>query len=107
MARAPATLEIPDHFPEPRARQPGTVIYPLPQMLLPILAGTLPGAEENSVEIEECDNEHPDFLRMVLPNADSMLRQNALNEPEQCYSPCSAMFSGRAPRRLTSTRTRT
>lgn len=87
MAQTGATLAILDHFAALRdPRQAWKVIYPLPEILLLILAATLAGAED-FVEIEEWGNEHIDFLRTFLAYADDIPSHDALNDLVNALDP--------------------
>lgn len=87
MAQTQATLAILDHFSALKdPRQAWKVIYPLPEILLLILAGTLAGAED-FVEIEEWGNEHLDFLRTFLPYAAGIPSHDALNDLVNALDP--------------------
>jgi predicted transposase YbfD/YdcC len=87
MAQAQATLAILDHFAALKdPRQAWKVIYPLPEIMLLILAATLAGAED-FVEIEEWGNEHLDFLRTFLPYADGIPSHDALNDLVNALDP--------------------
>lgn len=87
MAKAPAKLAILDHFSALRdPRQAWKVVYPLPELLLLILAGTLAGAED-FVEIEEWGEEHLDFLRTFLPFEHAIPSHDALNDLVNALDP--------------------
>ena len=87
MATTPARLAILDHFSALRdPRQAWKVIYPLPEILLLILAATLAGAED-FVEIEEWGNENLPFLRGFLPFADGIPSHDALNDLVNALDP--------------------
>lgn len=84
---APAKLAILEHFSALKdPRQAWKVIYPLPEIMLTILAATLAGAED-FVEIEEWGNEHLDFLRTFLPYADGIPSHDALNDLVNALDP--------------------
>jgi hypothetical protein len=66
MAATQAKLGILDHFSALQdPRQAWKVIYPLPEIMLLILAATMASAED-FVEIEEWGEEQLDFLRTFL-----------------------------------------
>jgi len=87
MARPQATPGILDHFSALEdPRQAWKVIYPLPEILLLILAATLAAAED-FVEIEEWGNEHLDFLRTFLPYEHDIPSHDALNDLVNALDP--------------------
>lgn len=87
MARSQATPGILDHFSALEdPRQAWKVIYPLPEILLLILAATLAAAED-FVEIEEWGNEHLDFLRTFLPYEHDIPSHDALNDLVNALDP--------------------
>ena len=67
MAATQAKLGILDHFSALQDRRHAwKVFYPLPEIMLLILAATMASAED-FVEIEEWGEEQLDFLRTFLP----------------------------------------
>ena len=60
-------------------RQSWKVVYPLPEILLLILCGTLSGAED-FVEIERWGRQKLDFLRRLLPFAHGIASHDTLND---------------------------
>lgn len=69
-----------DHFAALRdPRQSWKVVYPLPEVLLTILSGTLAGAED-FVEIRRWALLHMDFLRGFLPFASGIPSHDTLND---------------------------
>lgn len=92
MARSQATAGILDHFSALEdPRQAWKVIYPLPEILLLILAATLAAAED-FVEIEEWGNGHLDFLRTFLPYEHGIPSHDALNDLVNALDP--ELFKG-------------
>jgi len=82
-----AKLGILDHFSAlTDPRQAWKVVYPLPEILLLVLAATLAGAED-FVEIEEWGNEHLDFLRTFLSYEDGIPSHDALNDLVNALDP--------------------
>lgn len=67
-------------------RQAWKVIYPLPEILLLILAATIASAED-FVEIEEWGDQHLDFLRTFLPFRDGIPSHDALNDLVNALDP--------------------
>jgi hypothetical protein len=87
MARSQATPGILDQFSAlDDPRQAWKVIYPLPEILLLVLAATLAAAED-FVEIEEWGNEHLDFLRTFLPYEHDIPSHDALNDLVNALDP--------------------
>jgi predicted transposase YbfD/YdcC len=87
MAKAQARLGILDHFSALEdPRQSWKVVYPLPEIMLLILAATLAGADD-FVEIEEWGNEHLDFLRTFLPYEHGIPSHDALNDLVNALDP--------------------
>ncbi len=87
MARSQATPGILDHFSAlDDPRQAWKVVYPLPEILLLILAATLAAAED-FVEIEEWGNEQLDFLRTFLPYEHGIPSHDALNDLVNALDP--------------------
>lgn len=73
-------LSFLDHFAALRdPRQSWKVVYPLPEVLLTILAGTIAGAED-FVEIRRWAVLHIDFLRRFLPFERSIPSHDTLND---------------------------
>ena len=69
-----------DHFSALRdPRQSWKVVYPLPEILLTVLSGTLAGAED-FVEIRRWALLHLDFLRRFLPFASGIPSHDTLND---------------------------
>lgn len=92
MSNGQAKLGILDHFAALQdPRQSWKVIYPLPEILLLILAATIAGAED-FVEIEEWGNERLDFLRAFLPFASGIPSHDALNDLVNALDP--ELFKG-------------
>jgi len=60
-------------------RQAWKVVYPLPEILLLVLCGTLAGAN-NFVEIEEWGMDRQDFLRRFLPYENGVASHDTLND---------------------------
>lgn len=60
-------------------RQSWKVVYPLPEILLVVLCGTLAGAS-NFVEIEEWGEDRLDFLRRILPYERGIASHDTLND---------------------------
>ena len=60
-------------------RQAWKVLYPLPEILLVVLCGTLAGAED-FVEIRRWGAVNLDFLRRLLPFADGIPSHDTLND---------------------------
>ena len=73
-------LSFLDHFAALRdPRQSWKVVYPLSQVLLTVLAGTIAGAED-FVEIRRWAKLHVDFLRRFLPFAKGITSHDTLND---------------------------
>ena len=73
-------------------RQSWKVVYPLPEVLLLILCGTLAGAED-FVEIERWGRRKLDFLRRLLPFKNGIASHDTLNDvmnalPSALFSDC-------------------
>ena len=73
-------------------RQAGKVLYPLPEILLTVLCGTMAGAE-NLVEIERWATRKLDFLRRFLPFAKGIASHDTLADvlnalPAETFSSC-------------------
>lgn len=69
-----------DHFAALRdPRQSWKVVYPLPEVLLTVLSGTLAGAKD-FVEIRRWAMLHMDFLRRFLPFASGIASHDTLND---------------------------
>jgi hypothetical protein len=80
MIKSQATLGLIDHFSTlADPRQAWKVIYPLPEIMLTILAATHASADD-FVEIEEWGNENLAFLRSFLAYADGIPSHDALND---------------------------
>lgn len=87
MATTQARIALIDHFcalEDPR--QSWKVIYPLPEILLLILAATLAGADD-FVEIEEWGNENLAFLRTFLAYEHGIPSHDALNDLVNALDP--------------------
>lgn len=87
MAATPAKIALIDHFcalEDPR--QAWKVVYPLPEILLLILAATLAGADD-FVEIEEWGNENLAFLRTFLAYEHGIPSHDALNDLVNALDP--------------------
>lgn len=75
-----ARTSLIDHFSALRdPRQSWKVLYPLPEILLVVLCGTLAGAED-FVEIRRWASMHLGFLRRFLPFADGVASHDTLND---------------------------
>ena len=73
-------------------RQAWKVVYPLPEILLIVLCGTMAGAED-FVEIERWANRKLGFLRRLLPFANGIPSHDTLNDvinalPAEAFSDC-------------------
>ena len=69
-----------DHFAALRdPRQSWKVVYPLPEVLLTVLSGTIAGAED-FVEIRRWAMLHMDFLRRILPFTNGIASHDTLND---------------------------
>lgn len=88
-----------DHF---RAlddpRQSWKVVYPLPEVLLVVLCGTMAGAED-FVEIERWANKKLDFLRRLLPFTRGVPSHDTLNDvlnalPAPLFAECFTAWVG-------------
>jgi predicted transposase YbfD/YdcC len=80
-------LAILDHFcalEDPR--QSWKVVYPMPEIMLLILAATIAGADD-FVEIEAWGNERLDFLRTFLPYEHGIPSHDALNDLVNALDP--------------------
>jgi predicted transposase YbfD/YdcC len=87
MIKSPATLGLIDHFSTlADPRQSWKVIYPLPEIMLTILAATLASADD-FVEIEEWGNENLAFLRGFLAYADGIPSHDAFNDLVNALDP--------------------
>ena len=87
MATAPAKIALIDHFSALEdPRQAWKVVYPLPEILLLILAATLAGADD-FVEIEEWGNENLAFLRTFLAYEHGIPSHDALNDLVNALDP--------------------
>jgi predicted transposase YbfD/YdcC len=87
MATAGAKIALIDHFSAlSDPRQSWKVIYPLPEILLLILAATLAGADD-FVEIEEWGNENLVFLRTFLAYEHGIPSHDALNDLVNALDP--------------------
>ena len=73
-------LSFLDHFSAPDdPRQPDKVVYPLPEIMLLILCGTLAGAED-FMEIRQWARQKLRFLRSILPFARGIPSHDTLND---------------------------
>ena len=80
MVKSQATLKLIDHFSTlTDPRQAWKVVYPLPEIMLTVLAATLACADD-FVEIEEWGNANLPFLRGFLAYADGIPSHDALND---------------------------
>jgi predicted transposase YbfD/YdcC len=87
MAATEAKLGILDHFSALQdPRQAWKVVYPLPEIMLLILAATMASAED-FVEIEEWGEEQLDFLRTFLPYENGIPSHDALNDLVNALDP--------------------
>lgn len=73
-------------------RQAWKVVYPLPEVLLTVLCGTMAGAQD-FVEIERWANRKLDFLRRFLPFAKGVPSHDTLNDvinalPAESFQAC-------------------
>ena len=73
-------------------RQAWKVVYPLPEVLLTVLCGTMAGAED-FVEIQRWADRKLDFLRRFLPFARGIPSHDTLNDvfnalPAEAFSAC-------------------
>jgi predicted transposase YbfD/YdcC len=85
-------IAILDHFSALKdPRQAWKVVYPLPEIMLVILAATIAGADD-FVEIEAWGNEHLDFLRKYLPYERGIPSHDALNDLVNALDP--ELFKG-------------
>jgi predicted transposase YbfD/YdcC len=75
-----ADLSLLDHFSALRdPRQPGKVVYPLPEIMLLVLCATLAGAED-FVEVRHWGRKKLPFLRAMLPYASGIPSHDTLND---------------------------
>ncbi len=80
MSTDPVTPALIDHFAALEdPRQAAKVLYPLPEILLLVLCGTLAGAED-FVEMRRWGNVHQAFLRRFLAYADGIPSHDTLND---------------------------
>ena len=87
MIKSQATLGLIDHFSmlaDPR--QAWKVVYPLPEIMLTVLAATLACADE-FVENEEWGNANLRFLRGFMAYADGIPSHDALNDLVNALDP--------------------
>jgi predicted transposase YbfD/YdcC len=83
----PAGTSLLDHFATLKdPRQTAKVLYPLPEILLLLLAGTLAGADDFS-EMELWGNEHLAFLRRLLPYQHGIPSHDTLGEVVSALDP--------------------
>lgn len=73
-------------------RQSWKVVYPLPEVLLVVLCGTMAGADDFA-EIERWGNRKLDFLRRLLPFEDGVPSHDTLNDvmnalPGELFAAC-------------------
>jgi hypothetical protein len=77
---SPVSVPILDHFAALRdPRQGWRVVFPLPEVLLVVLRGTIAGAED-FVEVRRWARLHIDFLRRFLPFAHGIPSPDTLND---------------------------
>src|SRR5271166_1316057 len=77
---SPVGVPFLDHFAALRdPRQGWKIIFPLPEVLLVALCGTIAGAED-FVEIRRWARLHIDFLRRFLPFAHGIPSHDTLND---------------------------
>ena len=77
---SPVSVPILDHFAALRdPRQSWKVVFPLPEILLVVLCGTIAGAED-FVEVRRWARLHIDFLRRFLPFAHGIPSHDTLND---------------------------
>ena len=75
-----SSKSLTDHFSALEdPRQAWKVVYPLPEILLLVLCGTLAGAN-NFVEIEEWGLDRQEFLRRFLPYEKGVASHDTLND---------------------------
>ena len=87
MAQVRRQVALLDHFSALEdPRQQWKITYPLPEILLVILAATLAGADD-FVEIAAWGKEHIDFLRQFLPFANGVPSHDALNDLMNALDP--------------------
>ncbi len=76
----PAAPSLIDHFAALEdPRQSWKVLYPLPEVVLLVLCGTLAWAED-FVEVRRWGQTHQDFLRRLLPFKDGLPSHDTLND---------------------------
>jgi predicted transposase YbfD/YdcC len=76
----PSSLSLIDHFAAlDDPRQSGKVLYPLPEILLVVLCGTLAGAED-FVEMRRWAGVNHSFLQRFLPYAGGLPSHDTLND---------------------------
>ena len=87
------TASLLDHFSALEdPRQAWKVVYPLPEVLLIVLCGTMAGAEDFA-EIERWANRKLDFLRRMLPLARGVPSHDTLGDvmnalPARLFAEC-------------------
>jgi predicted transposase YbfD/YdcC len=87
LPRPTVTPAVLDHFSALRdPRQSCKVVFPLPEIMLLVLCGTLVGAED-FVEIEEWGGVNLPFLRTFLPYRDDIPSHDTLNDVINALDP--------------------
>lgn len=87
MTRTGSGLSLLDHFSALKdPRQAGKVVYPLPEILLLVLAATLAGADD-FVEIRLWGRQHLPFLRRFLPYRHGIPSHDTLNDVINALDP--------------------
>ena len=87
MTRNGSGLSLWDHFSALKdPRQAGKVVYPLPEILLLVLAATLAGADD-FVEIRLWGRQHLPFLRRFLPYRHGIPSHDTLNDVINALDP--------------------
>ena len=87
MTRTGSGLSLLDHFSALKdPRQAGKVVYPLPEILLLVLAATLAGADD-FVEIRLWGRPHLPFLRRFLPYRHGIPSHDTLNDVINALDP--------------------
>ena len=87
MTRTGSGLSLLDHFSALKdPRQAGKVVYPLPEILLLVLAATLAGADD-FVEVRLWGRQHLPFLRRFLPYRHGIPSHDTLNDVINALDP--------------------
>ncbi len=87
MSQAPPSANLLDHFSAlSDLRQRWPVVYPLPEILLPVLWATLCGMED-FVEIRMWGKQRLDFLRRFLPYVRDLPAHDMLNDVINALDP--------------------